>query len=328
MHQALRLGRDVYMSSVKEPGFFTNDREYPKGIEHYLDAYFLRAESAAVRGESTPWYLYSTAARERIAAIDTLQVPRFLVFVRDPAERALSMYVDQRRIGREARSFEQAIEEELDGLARGDLVADVRQRYVWCGHYADHIVDWKREFGDELVTVLEFEDLVSDPEPLWKEVGSFLDHDLGEPPFDSLSDRDRNAGGELRWPRLDAFIRSFEGGANPVIERSKALLPPGLHRRALEHRLAAVEQERRDEPAEQQALRAEEGPHGDLLVGEPGARVVRRRRVVGHGVLDHGVGAGLDGFVGDAHAPSSGEVVVPPSEPTDADTSSPALEGG
>jgi hypothetical protein len=233
VHEALRLAENTYMSEVKEPGFFTS-REYRLGLEHYVGAYFQGAHGHTSRGESTPWYLYSEEALDRIAGLPVPWVPKVVVLVRRPADRALSMYRDQHRRGLEARTFPEAITQELAALGRGELAADVRQRYVWGGHYTEHIRRWQDTFGPGAVQILAFEDLTSDQAGLWAALGSFLQHDLGPPTFDRVSERDRNPSGDLRWPRLDRALRFFEGREHPVVERVKAVLPPGTHRRVLQ----------------------------------------------------------------------------------------------
>ena len=159
---------------------------------------------------------------------------RLVVLVRRPDARARSMYLDQVRLNRERRTFEAAIAEELAALERGELGPDVRQRYVWGGLYADHIQRWRERFGAAAVHVVVFEEMVAAPDRVWEELGAFLGHDLGPSRFDEVSDRDRNKAGRLRWPRVDAFLRSLEGREQPVIEAAKRILPPGLHRRVLQ----------------------------------------------------------------------------------------------
>jgi glycosyltransferase involved in cell wall biosynthesis len=234
LHQALRLVPSVYMSAVKEPGYFISERDQRRGLGYYLDAYFSRAAGHPIRGESTPWYLYSEHALERIAALPTPDPPGFVVLVRRPSARARSMFLDQVRLNREPRTFEEAVGEELEMLAAGDLGPDVRQRYVWGGLYSDHVQRWRAAFGEARVHVIVLEDMAEDGERVWAGLAGFLDHDLGPTRFGAVSERDRNPTGTLRWPRLDGFIRSFEGREQPVIEAAKRVLPPGLHRRVLQ----------------------------------------------------------------------------------------------
>lgn len=234
LHEALAHSPGVFMSRVKEPGYFTTSSDRTRGLDYYLDAYFSHAEGSAVRGESTPWYFYSDEARQRIGDLPAPEPIRFVIMLRRPSRRAQSMYFDQVRLNREPRTFEQAVDEELAALERGELGEDVRQRYVWCGLYADPLERWFDRFGEDRVHVAYFEDVMTRPGELWKELATFLDHDLGPECFDEVRERDRNRAGSLRWPRLDAYIRSLEGSEHRAIQAAKGLLPPGLHRRALQ----------------------------------------------------------------------------------------------
>jgi glycosyltransferase involved in cell wall biosynthesis len=233
LHEALRLAPNLYMSPVKEPSYFMSPRELRRGLSYYLDAYFARAAGFPIRGESTPWYLYSDLAREGIGSL-TGVMPRFIVMVRRPSDRAQSMYLDQVRLNREPRNFEDAVHAEIEGFAAGELVEDIRRRYVWGGLYCDHIERWQRAFGESRVHVVVFDDLIHDAERVWTDLGEFLGRDLGAQRFDAVSERDRNPSGTLRWPRVDAFLRSFEGRDSRAIETLKGVLPPGLHRRVLQ----------------------------------------------------------------------------------------------
>jgi len=234
LHYALDRVPDVFMSSVKEPGFFTSAREQRRGFGYYLDAYFAKAAGFPIRGESTPWYVYSDAAREQIARIAAPAAAKVVLLLRRPSDRALSMYRDQVRLNREVRSFTDAVDAELRGLDAGDLVADVRQRYVWGGLYHQHLQSWVDDLGSERVHVIVLEELTARPEEAWVALGRFLDHDLGPSRLAEVDERDRNPSSTLRWPRVDAFLRSFEGRENPLVEGAKRVLPPGLHRRVLQ----------------------------------------------------------------------------------------------
>ncbi len=234
LHHALGRAAPVYMSRVKEPGFFSSDRDYRLGLGYYLDAYFPDAAGHALRGESTPWYLYSLPALERIGAVSFAENPRFVVTIRRPSSRAFSMYRDQVRKGRESRPFEQAVDEELCALERGELQPDVRQRYVWCGRYSEHVERWRAQFGPDQVRVVVFEDFAASPETVWDGLARFLGEDLGPSQFESVSLSERNPGGRLRWPRVDRMIQRFEGRDSRVVDAAKRALPPGWHRRVLQ----------------------------------------------------------------------------------------------
>ena len=103
LHAALAGHPGLHMSPVKEPKFYLCDERPPPkqggpGDNHSLrewvwhrdryEALFEYARPGALKGESTPFYLWSRAAQRRIAQ----EIPdaRFVAIVRDPVDRAYS----------------------------------------------------------------------------------------------------------------------------------------------------------------------------------------------------------------------------------------------
>ncbi len=228
LHNALGKAPDVFMSQVKEPGFFSSDRHYAEGLERYRRAYFGAADGYRVIGESTPWYFYSSVARERLHA--DIPQARFLVVLRKPADRAWSMYRDQVAAGLEVRSFEDAVRQDL----RSDPGGDPRRRYASTGKYDLDLVTWLELFGAGSVKVLFFEEMIRNAASTWEDLGQWLGQELGPEQLTSASARQRNAASEARSPRLQAFLRGLEGKENTLVRTLKRWEPPGLHRKLVQ----------------------------------------------------------------------------------------------
>ena len=233
LHAALARVPNIYMSRIKEPGFFSSDRQFVRGIGYYIDSCFKGANGYPVRGESTPWYLYSPAARCRIADIIGLDQIRIVILLRRPSDRAYSMYLDQRRVGNEHRSFENAIDQEIRQMNSGDLNPDIRCRYIWGGQYAPHIRTWVDTFSRDRICILLTDDL-RDPASAWGLLSDFLGQDLGEEQLSQLSQRERNVAGDLRWPWLDRAVRTIEGHDSRLIRGLQRVLPRGWDHRVLQ----------------------------------------------------------------------------------------------
>jgi len=102
LNAALSRHPGLFLSPIKEPKFFLTDGPPPtKGgpgdaltyREHIwqrdrYEALFDAAPAGALRGESTPLYLYDQAAMARIR--QTIPAVKLIVIVRDPVERAHS----------------------------------------------------------------------------------------------------------------------------------------------------------------------------------------------------------------------------------------------
>jgi hypothetical protein len=102
VHAALAHHPDLFLSKVKEPKYFLTDgppptrggpgdaqtyREHVWRREDY-EALFDAAPDGALRGESTPFYLYDRFAQCRIRR--TIPAVRMIALLRDPVERAHS----------------------------------------------------------------------------------------------------------------------------------------------------------------------------------------------------------------------------------------------
>jgi hypothetical protein len=192
LYRYLQAHPQVHMPR-KEVHFF--DRRFDLGLEWYRSRFEGWAGQPAV-GEATPTYMYDPVAVERMAAV----VPgaRLVAMLRNPVDRAYSHYWMERARGREARSFEAAVEAELAGdgpdyLARGAYLEQIRR-----------LVD---TFDRSHVHVALLEDLQQAPARTYAEVCRFLGVDDGFRPADL--GRPVNRFVQFRSMRVRAMRRSL-----------------------------------------------------------------------------------------------------------------------
>ena len=114
--------------------------------------------------ETTPAYLFSRTAPERIRA--TIPDARLVAVLRDPVERAFSGYRHAVKLGRESRSFMQALQDEerrarsaAAGNEHGGRPPVPRTSYAARGRYADQLSRYLACFEPGQLLVLRFEDL-------------------------------------------------------------------------------------------------------------------------------------------------------------------------
>jgi hypothetical protein len=203
LHEVLSKHSDIFMSRAKEPGFFSDDRRYARGLDWYSSEFFTKSSDCAFRGESTPWYLYSQSSPER-AWRDLGPETRLIVALRNPLDRAISMYWDQVQLGREVRPIDEALTAEL----RGSPADDPRQAYVSGGRYSLYLRGWLSSFPAEQLHVVLFERLVRDPSEELSRLFEFL----GVPP-EGLTDRDiphANPSGGTRFTAVQRAILMLE----------------------------------------------------------------------------------------------------------------------
>jgi hypothetical protein len=165
----------------KEVHFFDRDDAFARGPAWYR-AHFPRARPGMITGEATPSYLFVPAAPPRLAAL----VPRarLVVLLRDPVDRAYSHYQLRRRLGREQRSFEAA----LDAQAEGPLAVR-HDSYLLRGHYAEQLARLFGLFPSEQVLVLQSEALFAQPAVGLEQLLGFLG--LGAADLDLSPDDER-----------------------------------------------------------------------------------------------------------------------------------------
>lgn len=219
LHDLLTQYDDVFMTSVKEPAFFSRDDAYARGLDHYARTYFRTSAGYRWRGEATPWYLYSRDAMMRIRA-DLGENLRFIVCLRDPADRAISMYRDQVRAQWEDRTIGEALDAQLDGSF---IETRIEQSYVQTGFYARYLREWFAIFGRDKFLVLLYEDL-QNPAYLQRRLRLFLGlPELAADDEDQIRQYNAASGLKIRW--IARALRNVQEWDSPVKKRIQRVLP-------------------------------------------------------------------------------------------------------
>jgi hypothetical protein len=185
LHAALAGHPALFMSRVKEPKFFLCDHAPPAkqrgpGDNHSLrewiwrrdryEALFADAPPGAIKGESTPFYLWSAASQRRIA----WDVPkaRFIAIVRDPVDRAYSNWTHLWSDGLEpVGDLLEACELEEERARAGWAPF---WRYRGLGRYGEQLEHLLTLFPNDQVHVLRYRDLVEDPSTTLTRIAGFL----------------------------------------------------------------------------------------------------------------------------------------------------------
>jgi Sulfotransferase family len=184
LHAALARHPQLFLSPVKEPKFFLTDgpppsqggpgdvRTYREHVWRRTDyeALFGAAPAGAVRGESTPFYLYRHDAQRRIR--DLVPDARLIVVLRDPIERAHSNWTHLWSAG-------------LDPIGDFVLACDAEDRrieagwadfwhYLQLGLYGRQLEHLYSVFPREQVLVFRYRTMIVDPVGLLDSVCAFL----------------------------------------------------------------------------------------------------------------------------------------------------------
>lgn len=174
---------------TKELRFF--DLNYARGLDWYRSCFPAKPYRRFVKltrghdlrvGEASPDYVFHPHADRRIA--NDLPWARFVLLLRNPADRAHSHYWHQFKRGHETLAFEGAIEREPERLAgeRDRMERDPsyvsyeyhHHSYLLRGHYAEQLERWMTLFPRERFLVEASEDFYRDPHRVCQRVLEFL----------------------------------------------------------------------------------------------------------------------------------------------------------
>jgi hypothetical protein len=189
LHAALAQHPSLYMSAVKEPKFFLTDGPPPaqggpgdaKTYREHVwrrsdyEALFEAAPPGMLRGESTPFYLYSRQAQQRIR--DQVPEAKLIIVLRDPVERAHSNWAHLWSAGLDP----------IDDFLAACAAEDRRTAAGWAdfwhykelGLYGEQIEHLYTVFPREQVQLFRYRTMVDDPAGTLDKICAFLGVETG-----------------------------------------------------------------------------------------------------------------------------------------------------
>jgi hypothetical protein len=192
---------DIYMAAAKELRFFNTPS---KDLAWYREQ-FVAARNASAIGEATPSYMYEPEAITRMAA--TIPNARLIVILRNPIDRAYSHYWQNRSLGKETMTFEDAIDDEPRRLGLNPSGDGKLPSYLNRGNYLPRLQMVTQHFPRESLLVLIFEDMIRDPLLAYATACQFLEVDDAFVPH-NLSER-INGYSEFRSLSIRRFARDL-----------------------------------------------------------------------------------------------------------------------
>lgn len=206
LHEQLARQPGIFMTTPKEPNFFSDDAIFARGIGWYRGL-FEEAGDAVLRGESSTHYTklptYPWTVERMRGALPRLK----LVYVmRHPIDRLVSHYVHQRSLGDLSLGIEEAV------------VA--RPEFVQYGLYSMQLRPFLEAYGPENVLPVFFGRLTRHPQEELERIGKFLGYP-GQSQWD-LTLKPQNVGRERlrRSPVREALVQA------PVLTSIRRKLVP------------------------------------------------------------------------------------------------------
>lgn len=214
MFSYLKQHPQVLRPIFKEPYFF--DRHYHRGLRWYGSNFPAQRAVGRLNDrtgrphltfEATATYIFDEQVPGRIAR--DLKTRKFILLLRNPAERVISAYWHARRMGIESRSLTEVVETDMRryqaeaaGIKDAGTPPTSRPNFLKRGIYHEAVARWQSVFSPDDLLVLQSETLFAEPARAMTQVFQFLD--LPEP--ESIDFEPRNVGG---YKERDAEVRKL-----------------------------------------------------------------------------------------------------------------------
>jgi hypothetical protein len=194
LHEQFARQPGLFMSRPKEPNFFSDDRNYARGLDWYQSC-FNGCGNEQIVGESSTHYSKLPTHPHTVARmVRALPQVKLIYIMRHPIDRLASHYLHELTVGRIRCGLQEAV--------------DLCPELVDYGCYSRQLEPYLQAYGPEAVLPVFFDRLVNQPEHEFQRIGRFLgvreplrwDHSLG--PLNVGRQRLRNS------PVRDALVRN------------------------------------------------------------------------------------------------------------------------
>ncbi len=213
----LAAQQGVFMTTPKEPNFFSDDAEYAKGLDWYRGLYDA-ADAHALRGEASTHYTKLPTYPHTLPRMtQVLESQKLIYMIRNPITRAISHYIHEwteARMGHDPIAAFQTAPELID-----------------YGRYAYQITPYIEAFGSEHIHLTSLEQLKADPQGELSRIGAFLDLPHQAIWNDEIGAQNVSAARVRKFPLQGLLID------NPVAQTlRRVLVPKALRTRIREAR--------------------------------------------------------------------------------------------
>jgi len=173
LYNILNLSNDIFMPDEKELPFFLY-KNIDKNYEKFIDEYFNNRKIGQIIGTSTPQYMMYPECFKSIK--QTLPNVKLIAILRDPIKRLISHYDMVSRFGKENRTLNSILEDQLKNIEhyRKTPFADPTGKYIVAGEYGRIFSDLLKNFDKRQIHILLFKDLINQPKVEIKKIMNFL----------------------------------------------------------------------------------------------------------------------------------------------------------
>ena len=161
LHEQLARQPDIFMSTPKEPYFFSDDPVYAKGIDWYAQLFAL-AQPTDLCGESTTHYTKLPTYPKTIERMCRHLPPttQFIYIMRHPIDRLISQYIHQWTEREITIPIHSALNQHPELIAYS------------C--YATQLAPYRQQFGAENILPVFFDHLRTHPQAEFERICRFI----------------------------------------------------------------------------------------------------------------------------------------------------------
>jgi len=187
---------DIFVSPIKDIQFFYHKISKEKWTK-YLN-FFQNATNEKIICDVTTSYLYNKKSPYLIK--ERIPNPKILIQLRDPVERTISNYKQNKKEQNESLSLKQALKKEEERIKLGfpDFF-----HYYHASLYYSQVKRFIDVFGKKNVKITIFEEFIKNPEKVLNEIATFLQID---PKGFPQKIKKHNPGNQPLFPFLNKFL--------------------------------------------------------------------------------------------------------------------------
>lgn len=159
----LAAQQGVFMSTPKEPNYFSDDAVFARGQAWY-EGLFAAAAATDLKGEASTHYTKLPTYPQTVARMSAmLKAPRLIYVMRDPIRRAVSHYMHEWSMG---------------NMGDDPVAAfDAHPELIDYSRYAMQIQPYLDQYGRDAIHLVSFEQMTAAPQRILSGIGAFLGRD-------------------------------------------------------------------------------------------------------------------------------------------------------
>ncbi len=205
----LAVQQGIFMTTPKEPAFFSNDDVYAQGLDWY-EALYADAQPGDLKGEASTHYTKLPTYPHSLARLQAVvPAPKLIYMIRNPVDRIVSHYIHERTTAQMSGTIEMA--------------CDTYPELIAYSRYAMQAAPYVQAFGADRILMISLEHLQEDPQGELDRVGAFLGLKTAPVWQEEQSQVHASADRIQRFPGSDFLI------LNPVMVKLRQnLVPQGV----------------------------------------------------------------------------------------------------